>query len=87
MDQSHLYADGNGVNKGPTVEHMRRVVALFAALARGARHTIPELTQEMTLEEGTLACFAVGQLLMQQLVVASGKSLEDVAAQLALEFG
>jgi ribose 1,5-bisphosphokinase PhnN len=79
------YADDNDVNKGPTVEHMRRVVGLFAALARGSRHSIPELTSEMTLEQGTLACFAVGQLLMQRLVMASGKSLEDVAAQLALE--
>ena len=80
-------ADGNGVDMGPTVDHMRKVVALFAALARGARHSIPELTCDMTLEQGTLACFAVGQHLMQRLVEASGKSLEDVAAQLALEVG
>jgi hypothetical protein len=78
-------ADGNGVDKGPTVEHMRKVVGLFAALARGARHSIPELTEGMTLEQGTLACFAVGETLMQRLVAVSGKSVEDVAAQLALE--
>lgn len=79
-------ADGNGVDKGPTVEHLRRVVALFTALARGARHSIPELTADMTLEQGTMACFAVGELLMRRLVAVSGKSAEDVAAQLALEF-
>jgi hypothetical protein len=82
---NELHADGNGVNKGPTVEHLRSAVALFAALANGARHSIPELIGHMTLEEGTLACFAVGQLLMQHLVRVSGKSIEDVAAQLALE--
>ena len=80
-------ADGNGVDMGPTVDHMRKVVGLFSALARGARHSIPELTRDMTLEQGTLACFAVGQHLMQRLVEVSGKTLEDVAAQLALEIG
>lgn len=78
-------ADGNGVNKGPTVEHMRRIVGLFAALARGDRRSISQLTGEMTLEQGVYACFAVGELLMRRLVVASGKTIEDVAAQLALE--
>ena len=72
---------------GPPIEHLRAVVALFAALARGARHRIPELTQHMTLEEGTMACFAVSQFLMQRLVQVTGKSVEDVAAQLALEIG
>lgn len=78
---------GPSLAAGPPVEHLRTVVALFAALARGARHLIPELTAQMTLEEGTLACFAVSQLLMQRLVQVSGKSVEDVAAQLALELG
>ncbi len=82
-----LAADGNGVDKGPKVEHLRNVVGLFAALARGARHSIPELTAQMTLEEGATACFVVGQLLMQRLVDVSGKSIDDVAAQLALEVG
>jgi hypothetical protein len=81
------HADGNGVNKGPAVEHMRRVVGLFSALATGARASIPELTDGMTLEQGALACFAVGELLMRKLVDLSGKSIEDVAAQLTLEFG
>lgn len=85
MDE--LHADRNGVDKGPTVENLRRVVGLFAALARGARDSIPELTAHMTLEEGAMACFAVGQLLMRRLVEVSGKSIEDVAAQLALEVG
>ena len=80
-------ADGNGVDKGPTVEHMRRAVALFAALARGARYSIPELSAGMTLEQGTRACFAAGELLMRKLVEASGKTIEDVAAQLSLEVG
>lgn len=78
---------GESPAAGPPVEHLRAVVALFAALARGARHRIPELTAHMTLEEGTLACFAVSSLLMQRLVQVSGKSIEDVAAQLALELG
>ena len=81
----HPPADGNGVDKGPTVEHMRRIVGLFAALARGDRRSIPQLTETMTLEQGTLACFAVGELLMRRLVALSGKTIEDVAAQLTLE--
>ena len=78
---------GESQASGPSVQHMQTVVALFSALARGARHVIPELTAQMTLEEGTLACFAVSQLLMQRLVQLSGKSIEDVAAQMALELG
>jgi hypothetical protein len=78
-------AGGTGPERLPTVEHMRKVVSLFSALARGDRGSIPKLTKEMTLEQGTLACFAVGELLMRQLVALSGKSVEDVAAQLALE--
>ena len=84
---SDLHADANGVDKGPTVEHLRSVVALFAALARGTRQSIPDLTSQMTLEQGALACFAVGQHLMQRLVEATGKPIEDMAAQLALEMG
>ena len=70
---------------GPDLRHLQRVVALFLALARGDRPSIQGLTRDMTLEQGTLACFAVGQLLLGHLARATGKSLEDLAAQLSLE--
>ncbi|MGH2719434.1 MAG: hypothetical protein ACRDJU_12770 [Actinomycetota bacterium] len=34
-------ADGNGIHKGPTVEHMRRIVGPFAALAGGIVAALP----------------------------------------------
>jgi hypothetical protein len=69
----------------PQVRQLQSVVGLFVALAKGDRPSIKGLTGDMTLEQGTLACFAVGQLLLKHLAEATGKTMEDLAAQISLE--
>lgn len=71
----------------PQPQQLQRILRLFQALAQGDRATIRSVTRDMTLEQGTLACFAVGQLLLRHLARATGKSIEDLAAQIALEVG
>ena len=71
----------------PQVQQLQRVIGLFLALAQGDRPSIKGLTRDMTLEQGTLACFAVGQLLLRHLAQATGKTIEDLAAQISLEVG
>ncbi|HEY8202167.1 MAG TPA: hypothetical protein VII47_12535, partial [Actinomycetota bacterium] len=79
---------GNGgAGDVPQVRQLQQVLGLFLALARSDQRTIKALTREMTLEQGALACFAVGQLLLRHLGQATGKSLEDLAAQISLEVG
>ena len=75
---------GNG---GPQIQQLQQVIGLFLALAQGDRPSIKGLTHDMTLEQGTLACFAVGQLLLRHLAQATGKTIEDLAAQISLEVG
>ena len=78
---------GAGDNNLPQTEQLQKVLKLFQALAQGDRLSIRRLTNDMTLEQGTLACFAIGQLLLRHLVQATGKSIEELAAQIALEVG
>lgn len=77
---------GAGANV-PQAQQLQQVLGLFQALARGDQPSIRHLTRDMTLEQGTLACFAVGQLLLRHLAQATGKSIEDLAAQISLEVG
>jgi hypothetical protein len=72
-------------NDVPQIQQLQRVIGLFLALAQGDRPSIKGLTRDMTLEQGTLACFAVGQLLLRHLAKATGKTIEDLAAQISLE--
>jgi hypothetical protein len=71
----------------PQVRQLHQVLGLFLALARGDGASIKGLTGELTLEQGTLACFTVGQLLLRHLAEATGKPLEELAAQISLEVG
>lgn len=71
----------------PQVRQLQRVIGLFVALAQGDRASIRSLTHDMTLEQGSLACFAVGQLLLRHLAEATGKPLDELAAQISLELG
>ena len=80
-------ADNGGSTDVPQVRQLQQVLGLFLALAESDRGAIKALTREMTLEQGTLACFALGQLLLRHLAQATGKSLEDLAAQISLEVG
>ena len=82
-----VFGRDGGTTDVPQVRHLHEVLRLFLALAQGDRAAIKALTREMTLEQGTLACFAVGQLLLRHLAQATGKSLEDLAAQISLEVG
>lgn len=71
----------------PSFDHLRSVLGMMAALARGDAGAIRALTRDMTLHQGAMSCFALGQFLIQRLAELSGKSLEDVVAQLSLEIG
>jgi hypothetical protein len=83
-----VYAGGSGTGRdAPQARQLQQVLGLFLALARGDRPSIKSLTRDMTMEQGTLACFAVGQLLLRHLAEATGKSIEELAAQISLEVG
>lgn len=69
----------------PQAQQLQRVLKLFQALAQGDRSSVRKLTRDMTLEQGTFACFAIGHLLLRHVAQATGKSIEDLAARISLE--
>ena len=71
----------------PTVDHLRSVLGMAAAIGRGDSGAIRALTRDMTIEQGALSCFALSQLLLARIAALMGKSLQDVVAQLSLELG
>jgi hypothetical protein len=71
----------------PSVEHLRSVLGMTAAIGRGDGGAIRALTRDMTLQQGAMSCFALAQLLLARLADLMGKSVQDVVAQLSLELG
>ena len=82
-----MCTSSGGRRDAPHARQLQHVLGLFLALAKEDRSSIKRLTRDMTLEDGALACFAVGQLLLRHLAQATGKSIEDLAAQISLEVG
>jgi hypothetical protein len=78
---------GAGRTSPSQTQQFRQVLGLFQALEQGDRPSIRKLSRDMTLEEGTLACFAIGRLLLRHLTRATGRSVEELAAQIAREMG
>lgn len=71
----------------PTVEHLRSVLGMAAAIGRGDSGAIRALTREMTLDQGAMSCFALSQVLLARIAALMGKSVQDVVTQLSLELG
>jgi hypothetical protein len=70
-----------------SVEHLRAVRGMTAAIRRGDSGAIRSLTRDMTIQQGAMSCFALAQVLLARLADLMGKSVQDVVVQLSLELG
>jgi hypothetical protein len=71
----------------PTVDQLRTVLGLAAAIIRDDSADIRALSRELTLQECGMACLALTQVLLDRLADATGRSLDDVVASLSAELG
>lgn len=71
----------------PTVDHLRRVLALAAAIIRGDSDDIRALSRRLTLQECGMGCLALTQILLDRLADATERSLDEVVASLSAELG
>lgn len=71
----------------PSVDQLRSVLGMAAAISRGDSGAIRALTRDMTIDQGALSCFALSQVLLSRVAALMGKSVQDVVVQLSLELG
>jgi hypothetical protein len=69
----------------PSTDHLRSVLGLTSALARGDSRAIRLLTREMTLYQGAMSCFVLSQVLLKRLAELMGMPLENLVALLSHE--
>jgi hypothetical protein len=69
----------------PTVDQLRTVLGLAAAIVRGDSEDIQALSRHLTLQECGLACLALTQVLLDRLAEATERSLDEVVASLSAE--
>ena len=71
----------------PSVDQLRTVLGLAAAIARDDSFDILALSRQLTLQECGMACLALTQVLLDRLADATGRSLDEVVASLSIELG
>lgn len=69
----------------PSTDHLRSVLGLTSALARGDSRAIRLLTREMTLYQGAMSCFVLSQVLLKRLAELMGMPLENLMTLLSHE--
>ena len=73
------------LERQPTVDQLRTVLGLAAAIARGDAEDIQSLSRRLTLQECGIACLALTQVLLDRLATATERSLDEVVASLSAE--